>query len=111
MQPRGKIWRFTDSATFPHFTGADQITDNHHSGGNSDAGPQPLRYLESPDRLNQSKTSANRTLGTVFMCARVSEIGEYPVAHVIRDEPFEAGDHLCCAFMIGTNNFLQILGI
>ena len=111
LQPRGQIWCFTDNATLPHVTGADQITDNHKPGGDADAGPQSLRYLEPPDRLNQRKTSPNRTLGTVFLRARVPEIGEYPVAHVVRDEPLEAGDHLCCAFMIGANNFPQILGI
>jgi hypothetical protein len=111
LQTRRQIWRLADRTTFPHFTGADQITHNHKPGGNSDAGPQPLRYLEPPDGLNHSKASPNRSFGTIFVRARVSEIGEYPVAHVIRDESLEAGNHLCRAFVIGTNNFPQILGI
>ena len=40
-----------------------------------------------------------------------AEIGQYPVAHVLRDEPAGLGDEIGAAAAIRANDLAQILGI
>jgi hypothetical protein len=47
----------------------------------------------------------------IFMGFRIAEIHEHAIAHILGNEAAEASNGLSDAFLIGGNDFTQILGV
>ncbi len=63
------------------------------------------------DRVDQCEAGAHRVFGIRFVCFRVTEINQYAVAHILGDIAAEAADDVGGAFVIGGDDFAQILRI
>jgi hypothetical protein len=50
-------------------------------------------------------------LGVMLVGQRIAEIGQHPVAHVLRDEPTGLADEIGAAAVIRADDLAQILGI
>ena len=77
---------------------ADLITDDHRSGGDADphreldpGGPRD-RGIQLGHRLDDVETGPHRPLGFVLMGARVAEIDQDAIAHILRDKAVVAPD-------------------
>ena len=112
MQPGGEVRGFADDRLFLRRALADQIADDHQTGGD----PDPRLQLDGSDleaahRVGYAKPSADRPLGVVLMRTRKPEIHQYAVAHVLGDKAVEAPDDLGDAAMVCGDDLAQILGI
>ena len=74
-------------------------------GGRRDCGIQ-LRH-----RIDDVETRPHRTLGLVLMGARVAEIDEDAVAHVLRDKAVVMPDRGTAAALIRRDDIAQIFGV
>ena len=74
-------------------------------GGLRDRGIQ-LRH-----RIDDVETRPHRTLGLVLMGARVAEIDEDAVAHVLRDKAVVAPDRRAAPALIRRDDIAQIFGV
>src|SRR5438270_2330688 len=85
---------------------ADLIADDHRSGGDADANREldPGRSagcgIQFRHRIHDVETRPHRPLGLVLMGARVAEINEDAVAHVLRDKAVVAPDRRAAAALI-----------
>src|SRR5690349_13682552 len=95
LQPGGEVRRFADDRLFLRRALADQIAHHHQPGGDPDARLQPGRLdIETSTRVDQSQPRPDRPLGVVLMSARVAEIDEHAVAHILGDKPVEPWDEV-----------------
>ena len=62
-------------------------------------------------RLHDAQPGAYRPLGIIFVRQRVAEVDEQAIAEVLRDMPFEAGDHLGAGVLIGPHHLAPLLGV
>ena len=94
LQPRREVGRLADHRLFLRGALADQIADDHQSGGDADPHLQWRRRegVEPGHLLHQLQRRAHRALGIVLVGPRIAEIGEHAVAHVFRDKPAGAPD-------------------
>jgi hypothetical protein len=67
--------------------------------------------VDVANRVDDTKSGADRALGIVLMGSRVAEIGEHAVAHVFRDKPVGAPDDIGNSAVVGSNDLAQILGV
>ena len=58
-----------------------------------------------------SKPGPDCPLGRVLVRLRPAEIGEHAVAHILRDVPAPALDHLGATSLIGADHAPHVLGI
>ena len=65
---------------------ADQVADHDKAGGDFDTGAQfdARRQIEPANGVTNADRGADRVGGIVFIGARVTEIGEHAVAHVLQ---------------------------
>src|SRR6516162_6321 len=112
LQPGGEVRGFADDRLFLRRALADQIADDHQTGGDPDPRLQlDGSDLEAADRVGYAKPSADRPLGVVLMRTRKPEIHQYAVAHVLGDKAVEAPDDLGDGAMVCGDDLAQILGI
>src|SRR5258708_204420 len=92
LQACRQVGRLTHDAALVGFAGTDEIAHNDEACGNADAHPQSpaRRNRHQPRGRHNFQTRANRPLGVVLMCLRGAEVGQYPAAHILGDEPIEA---------------------
>jgi len=96
---------------------ADLVADDHRSGGDAD----PHRELDPGrstgcgiqlrHRIDDAETRTHRSLGLVLMGARVAEIDENAVAHVLRDKPVVAPDRRAAPVLKRRDHIAQIFGV
>ena len=92
LQTRRQVRRLADDRGFRCGSFADLVADDHRPGGDAD----PHRELDPGrpadcgiqlrHRIDDIETRPHRTLGLVLMGARVAEIDQDAVAHVLRDK-------------------------
>jgi len=112
LQPGGEVRRFADDRLFLRRALADQIAHHHQPGGDPDARLQLGRLdIETSDRVDQSQPRPDRPLGVVLMSARVAEIDEHAVAHILGDKPVEPGDDFGHGTVIRGDDLAQILRV
>ena len=112
MQPGGEVRRFTDDRLLLRRAFADQIADDHQPGGDPDAGLKLDGFdIEATDRVDDAQPRPDRPLGIVLMRARIAEIDQDTVAHVLGDKPIEPGDDISDSAVIRGDHVTQILGI
>src|SRR6516225_1695176 len=93
---------------------ADLVTDDHRPGGNADPhrefDPGVPRHpgTQLGHRLDDVETRPHRTLGLVLMGARVAEIDEDAVAHVLRDKAVVMPDRGTAPALIRRDHIAQI---
>jgi hypothetical protein len=92
-------------------TRSDQVAHHDQPGRNADAGLQRHARFQGSKRGNQLQSRPYCPLGIVLVSARITEIHKNAIAHVFRDEPVEAAHRLGDAFLIGGNEFPQVLGV
>jgi hypothetical protein len=68
-------------------------------------------HIEATDRVDDTQPGPNRSLGIVLMRARVAEIDQDAVAHILSDKAVEPGDDPGDRAVIGGDDLAQILGI
>jgi hypothetical protein len=83
LQTGGEVGRFADDRLFLRRALADQIADDHQSGGDADARLELDGFdIEPTDGIDHAQPRADRALGVVLMCPRVAEINQNTVAHI-----------------------------
>ena len=91
---------------------ADQIADDHQAGGDPD--PR-LGFggfdIEATNCVNHVEPGPDRPLGIVLMRARVAEIDQDAVAHVLGDKAIEAPDDIGDGPMIRGDDLAQIFRV
>ena len=85
LQPRRQIWRLANSARLLGIARADEITDDHQTGGDTDANPQLPRRLDLANNVDQCQRGSNGALGIVLMRLWVAVVGEHAVAEILRN--------------------------
>src|ERR1700730_4225939 len=80
---------------------ADELTDDHNPGCNSDTGLQGSRRLERGNRYDQIEPGPHSPLRVIFMCPRIAKMHQDAVPHVSRHEPVVPLHGLGHAFLIG----------
>src|SRR5215831_1838509 len=83
-----EVRRLPDQSMLPQPTLAAEIADHHQAGGNANAHCERFcgARLEPRNSSNNIECRPYGSLGIVFVCARIAEIGQYPVAAKIPDE-------------------------
>jgi hypothetical protein len=104
LQTRREVRRLADYAALAGLSLADQIAYDDHPGADPDPRLQALRPRQPTDGIDQREAGAHRALGIVLVGARIAEIGEHAVAHVIRDKPATAFDDRGAAAVIGADH-------
>jgi hypothetical protein len=69
------------------------------------------RGIQLRHRIDDVETRPHRTLGLVLMGARVAEIDEDAVAHVLRDKAVIAPDRRAAPALIRRDHIAQIFGV
>ena len=113
LQPRREVRRLADHRLLLRRALADQVADHDQTGGDPDPHLQPRigRGVETGHRLDQRQTGPHRPLGIVLVGARIAEIGEHPVAHVLGDKPAATLDDRGGAAVIAADHRPQILRV
>ena len=117
LQTRRQVRRLADDRGLRCRSFADLVADDHRSGGDAD----PHRELDPGrpadcgiqlrHRIDDVETRPHRTLGLVLMGARVAEIDEDAVAHVLRDKAVVAPDRRAAPALIRRDHIAQIFGV
>ena len=117
LQTRRQVWRLADDRGFRCGSFADLVADDHRPGGD----PDPHRELDPGrpvecgiqlrHRIDDIETRPHRTLGLVLMGARVAEIDQDAVAHVLRDKAVVMPDRRTAAALIRRDDIAQIFGV
>jgi len=63
------------------------------------------------DRFNERQPASHRALGIILMRARIAEIHQHPIAHVLGHETVEPGERLRDAPMIRAGHRTHVLGV
>src|SRR5215472_16363129 len=112
LQPSGEIWRFTDDRLLLGRSCADQIADDHQSGGDAYARLGLDGFdIEASHSIDDTQACSDRALGIVLMRMRVAQIDQYAVAHILGDKPVEGSDDIGNRAVKGGDDLAQILGI
>ena len=112
LQPGGEVRRLADDRLLLRRTLADQIADDHQPGGDADPRFECGGFdIEASDSVDDVQPRPDRPLGIVLMRARVAEIDENAVAHVLGDEAIEHGDDLGDRAVISADQLAQILRV
>ena len=91
---------------------ANQVADDHQPGGNANARLKLDGFdIKATDGADQSQPGPDCPLGVILMGARVAEIDQDAVAHVLRDKPVQASDDIRDRMVISGDRLAQILGI
>ncbi len=117
LQTRRQVRRLADDRGLRCRSFADLVADDHRSGGDAD----PHRELDPGrpadcgiqlrHRIDDVETRPHRPLGLVLMGARVAEIDEDAVAHVLRDKAVVAPDRGTAPALIRRDDIAQIFGV
>ena len=117
LQTRRQVRRLADDRGLRCGSFADLVADDHRSGGDAD----PHRELDTGrpgdcgiqlrHRIDDVETRPHRTLGLVLVGARVAEIDEDAVAHVLRNKAVVAPDRRAAPVLIRGDDIAQIFGI
>ena len=117
LQTRRQVRRLADDRGLRCRSFADLIADDHRSGGDAD----PHRELDPGrpadcgiqlrHRIDDVETRPHRSLGLVLMGARVAEIDEDAVAHVLRDKAVVMPDRRAAPALIRGDDIAQIFGV
>ena len=111
LQPCRKVRRLADDAALLRFARSDQVADDNKARGNSDTCLQGNARLQRGDCRDYFQPGPHGPLGVVLMRLRIAEVDQDAVAHVFRHEAVEAAHGLGDAFLIGRNDFAQVLGV
>jgi hypothetical protein len=117
MQTRRQVRRLADDRGLRCGSLADLVADDHGSRGDADPhrefdpGRPRDHSIQLRHRIHDIETRPHRTLGLVFMGARVAEIDEDAVAHILGDKAVVAPDHGTVAALIRTDHIAQIFGV
>ena len=117
LQTRRQVRRLADDRGLRCRSFADLVADDHRSGGDAD----PHRELDPGrpgdcgiqlrHRIDDVETRPHRTLGLVLMGARVAEIDQDAVAHVLRDKAVVTPDRRAAAALKRRDDIAQIFGV
>src|SRR5262249_56059836 len=108
---RRKFGRLAPCRLLLSRTRSDQVADHDDPCRNPDTSLQRSVRLEPDYRRDQLQPRAHRPLGVVLMGLRIAEVHEDTVAHVFRDEAFEAAHNLRDAFLIPANDLPHALPV
>jgi hypothetical protein len=117
LQARRQVRRLADDRGLRRGSFADLIADDHRSRGDADPHREldPRRPancgIQLRHRIDDIETRPHRTLGLVLMGARVAEINEDAVAHVLGDKAVVAPDRRAAAVLIRRDHIAQIFGV
>ena len=117
LQTRRQVRRLADDRGFRCRSFADLVADDHRSGGDADPhreldpGRPRDRGIQLRHRIDDVETRPHRTLGLVLMGARVAEIDEDAVAHVLRDKAVVTPDRGTAPALIRRDDIAQIFGV
>ncbi len=117
LQTRRQVRRLADDRGLRCGSFADLVADDHRSGGDAD----PHRELDPGrpadcgiqlrHRIDDVETGPHRPLGLVLMGARVAEIDEDAVAHVLGDKAVVMPDRGTAPALIRRDDIAQIFGV
>ena len=112
LEPRREVRSFTDNRLLLGRAFADQVADDHQSGGDPDARLELDRLdIEAADRVDGCEPRPHRPLGIILMRLRVAEIDQHAIAHIPGDEAIEPGDDFADGAVIGGDDLAIILRI
>ena len=113
LQACRKVGRLTHDTALVGFAGTDKIAHNDEACGNADAHTQtPARCSRHrPRGRHNLQTGTNRPLGVILMRLRVTEVGQYSVAHILGDKAIEAVDHRRNVLVVLANHLAQVFWI
>src|ERR1700730_7019566 len=86
LQARRKVRRLANDGSLLRIPRADELTDDHNPGCNSDTGLQGSRRLERGNRYDQIEPGPHSPLRVIFMCPRIAKMHQDAVPHVSRHE-------------------------
>jgi hypothetical protein len=90
---------------------ANQVADNHQSGGNADPALKGRMCLHAAYGSYKFKPSPHGSLGIVLVGLGIPEIDQNAIAHVLRHEAAEALHGVGDALLVGRNDLAEILGV
>ena len=117
LQTRRQVRRLADDCGLRCGALADLVADDHRSGGDADPhreldpGRPRDRGIQLRHRIDDVETRPHRSLGLVLMGARVAEINEDAVAHVLRDKAVVMPDRRTAPALIRRDDIAQIFGV
>ncbi len=113
LQARGEIGRVADDVPLGSPSQADDIADDHQSGGDPHAHAQlqTRHRLQRRHGIHDLQSGKDGPLRRIFVGARVAEIREDAVSHVAGDESVELGDHARRGFLVQPHDLLRVLRI
>ena len=112
LQTGGEVRRFADDRLFLRRALADQIADDHQTGGDPDARVELDGFdIEAADGVDDTQPRPDRPLGIVLVGPRIAEIDQDTVAHILGDKAVEPGDDISDSAVIRADDLAQILGI
>ena len=111
LQACGQIRRLANDPAFLGFPGANKITDNDQARRDPDAHLERILGAQLADRFDERQPRPHRALGVILMRARIAEIDQHPIAHVLGHEAVEPGDRLSDALVIGADHGTHVLGV
>ena len=117
LQTRRQVRRLADDRGFRCGSFADLVADDHRSGGDADPhreldpGRPGDRGIQLRHRIDDVETRPHRPLGLVLMGARVAEIDEDAVAHVLGDKAVVMPDRRTAPALIRRDHIAQIFGV
>ncbi len=117
LQTRRQVRRLADDRGFRRRSFADLVADDHRSGGDADPhreldpGRPADRGIQLRHRIDDIETRPHRSLGLVLMGARVAEIDQDAVAHVLGDKAVVAPDRGTAPALKRRDDIAQIFGV
>ena len=113
LQPCRKISRLTNDRLLLGRALTEEIADHDEARRDADTHLQRgrLARIELGHGLDQGEARAHRLFGVLLMRLRVTEIGQYAVAEILRDKAAGAGDYLGATAVIAAHDVVQLLRI
>jgi hypothetical protein len=101
LQARRKVRRLANNGSLLRVPRADELTDDHKAGRNSDTGLQGSGRLDRGNRYDQLEPGPHSPLRVIFMGPRIAKMHQDAVPHVSRHESVVPLHGLGHAFLIG----------
>jgi hypothetical protein len=117
LQTRRQVRRLADDRGLRCRSLADLIADDHRPGGDADPhreldpGRPRDRGVQFRHRIDDVETRPHRPLGLVLVGARVAEINEDAVAHVLGDKAVIMPDRRAAPVLKRGDDIAQIFGV
>lgn len=112
LEPGRQVGGFTYNPSLLRAALADQISHNHDTGCDTDAGRQSCSLpFKTADPLHEGETGPECPFGILFVRVRIAEIYKRTIPHILGDEAAKFGDFISHGGLVAADHLAQILRI